>query len=110
MVNRQRNLWLFMLISGGVLLLLAGILSVNAFQAPRTVATPTSLAVAEITRISVDEAKTAYDHGTAVFVDVRDSSSYEQSHIPGALLVPLSELAEHLDELNPSSWIITYCT
>ena len=45
-----------------------------------------------------------------MFVDVRDIASYQQSHIPGALSIPLDELASRKNELNPNDWIITYCT
>lgn len=61
-------------------------------------------------RVSLGEAKAAFDRGAAVFVDVRSESAYAESHIPGALSIPLAELESRLDELNPDQWIITYCT
>jgi hypothetical protein len=64
----------------------------------------------EIPRASVDEAKSAFDSGEAVFVDVRDRDSYDLNHIPGALSIPLSEVGARLGELDPDTWIITYCT
>jgi hypothetical protein len=64
----------------------------------------------EIQRVSLEDAKAAFDAQSAVFIDVRDSSSYAESHIPGALNIPLNELPNHLSELNKSDWIITYCT
>lgn len=64
----------------------------------------------EIQRVSLADAQAAYDNSTAVFLDVRDASSYAESHIPGALSIPLAELDERLDELNRSEWIVTYCT
>lgn len=62
----------------------------------------------QIPRLSVEEAKAAYDSGSAVFVDVRDVESFNGGHIQGALSIPLEELAFRLDELDPSTWIITY--
>jgi rhodanese-related sulfurtransferase len=61
-----------------------------------------------VPRVSLADAKAAYETGGAVFVDVRDAESYAQSHIPGALSIPLSELPNRIGELNPSDWIITY--
>jgi hypothetical protein len=65
---------------------------------------------AAVPRISLADAKAAHDAGSAVFLDVRDANSYTQSHIQGALLIPLNELPERAGELNPSDWIIPYCT
>ena len=64
----------------------------------------------EAPRVSLEEAKAAFDRGEAVFLDVRSAASYADSHIPGALSIPLSELEARLGELDPSRWIITYCT
>jgi len=63
---------------------------------------------ASIPRVSLADAKAAYETGSAVFVDVRDAESYAQSHISGALSIPLSELPDRMGELKPSDWIITY--
>lgn len=42
-------------------------------------------------------------------LDVRQPSEYKQSHIPGALLIPLSELPDRLSELDNQIPVITYC-
>ena len=64
----------------------------------------------EVPRISLEEAKSALDAKTAVFLDVRGAGSYAASHVPGALSIPLNELEGRLAELDPEQWIITYCT
>lgn len=64
----------------------------------------------EVPRVSLAEARTAFDAQSAVFVDVRDSDSYAASHIPGAFSLPLAEIDKRLAELSPTDWIITYCT
>ena len=64
----------------------------------------------EIQRVPVEEAKSALDAGSAVIVDVRSKASYDASHIPGALSIPLAELETRLNELDPGDWILTYCT
>ena len=64
----------------------------------------------EISRVSLTDAKAAYDSGSAVFLDVRAADSYASSHVPGAILIPLNELQGRIKELDPSVTIITYCT
>lgn len=71
---------------------------------------PAAEAPGEVQRITLEESKAAFDNGEATFVDVRTASTYEASHIPGALSIPLSELQERIGELDPNQWIITYCT
>lgn len=63
---------------------------------------------AQIPRLSIEEAKVAYDMGTALFLDVRDMESYSKGHVQGAISIPLEELTARMDELDPSTWIITY--
>ena len=111
-----RSAWpLFMIIAGVLLIAGASIwfvreggLSVSQ-RAAQTV-TITEDVYASLPRVSLGDALAAYQTGTAVFVDVRDTGSYNQSHIKGALSIPLGELPDRLSELKASDWIITYCT
>jgi len=64
----------------------------------------------EIARVALDQAKTAFDNKSALFIDVRPASEYASAHIPGALNIPLGEIATRLNELDPNQWIICYCT
>ena len=64
----------------------------------------------EIPRVSLEEALTAHQASSAIFIDIRDTSAYEEAHIPGSLSLPLAQLESQLKELDPNSWIITYCT
>ena len=41
-------------------------------------------------------------------VDVRQPIEYERGHIPGARLIPVGELREHIQELDPDKPTITY--
>jgi hypothetical protein len=65
---------------------------------------------AQVDRVTLNDAKEAYDTGSGVFLDVRDTESYSQSHIPGAISIPLGELGGRSGELEPDKWYITYCT
>lgn len=61
-----------------------------------------------VERISPQDARTAFDQGEAVILDVRTPEEYAEGHIAGAVLIPLLELPERVGELDPNSWIITY--
>jgi 3-mercaptopyruvate sulfurtransferase SseA len=67
---------------------------------------------AEVPRVSIEEAKAAFDSGAAIIVDVRSPSAFEASHIAGAISVPLGQIERDLTNvpLNKDQWIITYCT
>ena len=41
-------------------------------------------------------------------LDVRQPGEYEQSHLPGAKLIPVGELPDRLRELDPKKPTITY--
>lgn len=68
--------------------------------------------VAEVPRISVEDAWSALDRGAAVIVDVRDAGAFESQHIAGAISVPLGEIEQNPAnlQLEEGQWIITYCT
>lgn len=67
---------------------------------------------AGVPRVSLEQALTAYSAGAAVFVDVRSPESYEISHIPGAINIPLGVFETDISSVNleKDDWIITYCT
>ena len=41
-------------------------------------------------------------------VDVRQPKEYERGHIPGARLIPVGELRDHIKELDQNKPTITY--
>jgi hypothetical protein len=68
------------------------------------------LTLANVQRVTLEDAKTAFDGNKAIFLDVRSAGSYTSSHIPGAISIPEAQIMEHLSELDPEQWIITYCS
>jgi 3-mercaptopyruvate sulfurtransferase SseA len=62
----------------------------------------------QIERITAEEAKTAYDQGEALFLDVRNVEEFTQGRILGAVNIPLLDLTSRIGELDPNDWIITY--
>jgi rhodanese-related sulfurtransferase len=41
-------------------------------------------------------------------VDVREPEEYEAGHIPGAVFIPLSQLADRISEIDPDKRVISY--
>lgn len=46
---------------------------------------------------------------TVVLLDVRPSDEYTSGHLPGAINIPLDQLATRLEELKVGSPIVAYC-
>jgi 3-mercaptopyruvate sulfurtransferase SseA len=63
-----------------------------------------------VPRFSVAELKKALDVGQALVIDVRDSRSFADGHLPGAINVPLDQIPQKLAQLNGSrKVIVAYC-
>ncbi|NLG72913.1 MAG: rhodanese-like domain-containing protein [Chloroflexi bacterium] len=58
--------------------------------------------------LSVDETLERREAG-ALILDVREPQEWEQVHIPGAVLIPLNQLQERIDELPRDQEIIVVC-
>ncbi len=63
------------------------------------------------TDISADEARRLINKKPREIqlVDVRQPKEYERSHIAGAILIPLKELPERIDELDKNKTTLAYC-
>ena len=60
--------------------------------------------------MSMAEAVDRRDRGEAVIVDLRSRGDFAQGHIPGAISVPLDELAQRVGELRALQRLpILYC-
>jgi rhodanese-related sulfurtransferase len=44
-----------------------------------------------------------------IIVDIRDDTSYDEAHIPGAINIPLNELGYRLFSLDKTKDIVVYC-
>jgi rhodanese-related sulfurtransferase len=62
--------------------------------------------VEEITR---DELLRRLEAGDVTLIDVRPGEEYAAGHIPGALSLPLNELADRLASLPSDTTIVAYC-
>ncbi|WP_114783044.1 molybdopterin-synthase adenylyltransferase MoeB [Botryobacter ruber] len=69
----------------------------------------TTATAAEIEEISADELKDLLDEEANVqLLDVRELYEYEQYNLNGVLL-PLSELEQHLDKVEPEKTVVVHC-
>jgi hypothetical protein len=92
---------------GGVILIALALLLLSR----NTPASPTPLPGApNASRVTLAEAKTAHEDGSAIFLDVRTTESFQLKHITSAVSIPESELLSRFNELDKNAWIITYCT
>lgn len=117
MENSQRGT-LFLLIAGGLLVIVATVLILIPRQDPRTAAPPeienappqADIPFPEVPRISVEDTKAQFDANSAIIVDVRSPDAYASSHIPNSLSIPEEELEARVDELPKDAEILLYCT
>jgi rhodanese-related sulfurtransferase len=62
-----------------------------------------------VQEISVEDAMEAWQKQEVVFIDVRTVEEYNQGHVPGALLLPLAELENRLDEVTTDTKVLIIC-
>jgi len=83
----------------------------SAAQSTTVIPPPTQNAEDKIPRVKVDEAKKLVAEGKAIFIDVRGADAYKNSHIKGALDVPLTKLNDgEFKDLPSDKLIIAYCS
>jgi len=58
----------------------------------------------------VAKIKAKVAEGKTLFIDVREPSEYAGGHIPGAISIPLRELAQHLDQVSHDQPVMLYCS
>lgn len=81
---------------------------------PSSASTPANVPLSEwrVDRIPVQGAWTMQKSDGVIIVDVRSAEAYAESHIKGAISIPLEEIENKPTdlELDKDQWIITYCT
>ena len=61
-------------------------------------------------RISLADAKKAFDDGSAVFIDTHLKDAYDAGHIPGAVNITVAELDLKFNTIPKGKKIIAYCS
>jgi hypothetical protein len=86
--------------------------SSNRAVVPATPSDPSAhIAPADgVKRVTTVEARDALANGTAVIIDVRPATAYQQNHIKGSVNIPLDQIESRLSELPRDKTIITYCS
>ncbi len=113
--NPKANSGPLILIGGGLIVIISILLWQVLASTPQSnnATSPTadiSIPYANVPRVSLADAKTAFDNNSAVFVDVRDVDVYDADHVQGAINIPLAVFDAQYTQLDPKQWIITYCT
>lgn len=66
-----------------------------------------------VVRMALEEARAAFEGGTALFVDARVEDDYGEGHVPGALNIPPAEVGarvpELADALASAEAVVVYC-
>lgn len=57
----------------------------------------------------IDIEKFAAARGSGLLVDVREPDEYELGHVPGAVLIPMGQLANRLGEIDKTSPVFAIC-
>ena len=67
------------------------------------------LGPADAEEVGRDDLLARVASGEAVVLDVRPAEEYAAGHIPGALSIPLAELADRVAELPEETEVVAYC-
>lgn len=59
--------------------------------------------------ISIEDAKKLIEKEDISIIDARTLEEYRQGHIPGAVLIPLSELVDEVNSLDRNQNYLIYC-
>lgn len=73
-------------------------------------ATPAPTAEGEVTRITPAQLKPMVDTNAITLLDVRDSVSYTNGHIPGAIHIPFARVEAEASRLPKGKPVVAYCT
>jgi rhodanese-related sulfurtransferase len=59
--------------------------------------------------VDTDELRRRLADASTVLLDVRTRAEFDAAHLPGALNIPLEELADRISELSHDTEIVAYC-
>ncbi len=65
--------------------------------------------MSEYTTPQIDVEELAAARGTGLLLDVREPGEYAAGHVPGAVLMPMSQLANRVSELDKTSPVFVIC-
>lgn len=65
---------------------------------------------ADVPRITLADAKKAYDDKSAVIIDARPEATYKGEHIAGSINIPYGEQDKFMDRVPKGKTLIIYCS
>ena len=105
----NRTLFVLIFLLGGVIL--AGCNSQEKRVAQKAPAPQVETVHADgVRRITIKDFEELRNKHDVFIVDVRNQAAYDQGHIPGAKLMPVNEILNHVDQLPKDRLIVTYCS
>lgn len=108
--KKKRNLLPIILFAAVIGLSIIGLLVAQNLRQAR-IETPTLAASQDdVLRVTAQEAYQAQSNHEAVIIDTRSEAEYQQQHVAGSINIPLDQLENRMNELDPSIWYIAYCT
>lgn len=120
MIVSDRGLLIIMVLLGGLVISACSTTKTNSAagnsQAKASAPSGTPAAAPSLppldnaARISLADAKKAFDDGTAIFIDTRSDMTYKQEHITGSINIPTGTLDANISKLSKSKKLIAYCS
>jgi hypothetical protein len=93
-----------------VLIVLVALVVTRSNSTSTSTASNSTLPNPEIPRIAPAEADAKLGQPGVIFLDARSAQEYNESHITGAINIPLPEIPSRFSELPRDAEIIAYCT
>ena len=72
--------------------------------------TPAPTVEGEVQRVTPEQLKSMVDTNAITLLDVRDSVSYTNGHIPGAIHIPFARVEAEASRLPKGKPVVAYCT
>jgi rhodanese-related sulfurtransferase len=69
----------------------------------------TGIEISHTKTVAAQEMKAVFENDDLVILDVRNGNEYVAEHIKNAINIPLNELPEKLNELDPQAEYLIYC-
>ncbi len=93
----------------------------TANQIPAVTVTPTNTAPVApgatpvapndgVPRITLEDAKKAFDKGGVLFIDTRAEPAYKTEYIKGAINIPVETIEDRYKEIPKDKKVIAYCS
>ena len=99
----------YRLAGNDVAALWAGLRDVAQPTWPMSIEPGAYLGADDVDEVTRDELLRRFQAGQITVIDVRPIEEYAAGHIPGALSLPLNELADRLASLPSDTTIVAYC-